>query len=238
VWASVGASVGASVRDSVWDSVWASVGASVGDSVWASVGDSVYGQHDANWLGFYDYFKNELKLETQTEKLAGLWLVAQNAGWFLPRANLCWISERHSTCKLKNGRIHSDTGPAIAYPDGFAIYGLNGVCVPRWLVDTAWNKIDCKKILEEKNAEIRREIVRKVGIERACDQLHAKSIDKQGDYDLLMLDLQDGRTRPYLKMLNPSVGTYHIEGVAPEIKTVERALNWRNQTTEKPLILT
>jgi len=52
------------------------------------------------------------------------------------------------------------------------------------------------------------------------------------------LNLDDNRKRPYLKMLNPSIGTYHIEGVPQEINTVEKALNWRNEDVENPFILT
>ena len=241
---SVGDSVRASVRASVGDSVWASVWDSVGDSVRASVGDSVgdsaYGQHDASWLGFYDYFSNVLRLEKQTEKLKGLWIISQNAGWFLPHENICWVSERHDVCKLKNGGIHSEVGPAIHYPDGFSIWALNGVRVPQMLVETPSEKLDAKLILEEKNAEVRREIVRKIGVERVCQKLDAKCISKSVDgmYELLLLDLGDGRNRPYLKMRNPSISTYHIEGVPPEIKTVEQALNWRNGMEGSPLVLT
>lgn len=64
----LGDSVGDSVRDSVGASVWASVW----NSVWASVGASGYGQHDANWIGFYDFFRSACKLEAQTEKLLGI----------------------------------------------------------------------------------------------------------------------------------------------------------------------
>ena len=226
----------ASVRDSVRDSVGDSVRASVGDSV----GDSAYGQHDASWLGFYDYFSNVLRLEKQTEKLKGLWIISQNAGWFLPHENICWVSERHDVCKLKNGGIHSEVGPAIHYPDGFSIWALNGVRVPQMLVETPSEKLDAKLILEEKNAEVRREIVRKIGVERVCQKLDAKCISKSVDgmYELLLLDLGDGRNRPYLKMRNPSISTYHIEGVPPEIKTVEQALNWRNGMEGSPLVLT
>jgi hypothetical protein len=243
VGASVRASVGDSVRASVWASVWASVRASVGASVWASVGDSVgascYGQHDANWLGFYDYFRNVLHLENQTEKLIGLIMIAKNANWFIPHQNICWVSERHDICKLNGqGKIHCDGGPAIHYPDGFSIWGLNGVRVAKEIAETPAEKLDAAIILKEKNAEVRREIVRKIGIERVCFKLNAICIDKQGEYELLMLNLGDNRNRPYLKMLNPSIGVYHIEGVHPDCTTVEKALNWRNQTEQKPFILT
>jgi hypothetical protein len=228
----------ASVRASVWDLVRDSVRDSVGDSVRASVRDSVYGQHDAHWLGFYDYFNNVLKLEKQTEKLHGLWILAKSAGWAIPYENICWVSERHNICKLNNrGVIHSENGPAIAYPDGFEIYALNGVRIKKELVDTPAEKLDPHILLEEKNAEVRREIVRKIGVERVCLKLNAKNIDNYGYYDLLLLDLGDGRQRPYLKMRNPSLGIYHIEGVPPEIKTVKEALNWRNQTAKNPEIL-
>ena len=154
VWDSVGdsvwASVGASVRDSVWASVWASVrasvwasvGDSVRDSVWASVGDSVgasvgdsgYGQHDANWLAFYDFFMEVCKLEQETNKLSGIWKVSKNAGWYLPHENICWVSERHNKLNRDDrGRLHNEHGMALQYPDGWGIYALHGVRFPEEL---------------------------------------------------------------------------------------------------------
>jgi len=80
--------------------------------------------------------------------------------------------------------------------------------------------------------------VRKIGIERVCQKLNSKVIGTHEDYELLLLTLADNLKRPYLKMKNKSTGTYHIEGVPPEIKTVEEALNYRNSTEERPFILT
>ena len=139
VWDSVGNSVRDSVRDSVRnsvgdsvrDSVRNSVGDSVRDSVWDSVGDSVYGQHDAAWLAFYKYFHDEVGLTEQTEKLSGLWMLAKSAGWALPHQNICWVSERHNILERdERGRLHSMSGPACAYPDGWGIYAVHGVPRP------------------------------------------------------------------------------------------------------------
>ena len=56
-----------------------------------------------------------------------------------------------------------------------------------------------------------------------------RSLDKRGDYQLLSIDLGNGVTDArFLKMINPSVGVFHLEGVEPGIATVEQALNWRN----------
>jgi len=111
------------------------------------------------------------------------------------------------------------------------------VRVSREIAETPAKELDPKLILKEKNAEVRREIVRKVGVERVCEKLGAKCIDRQDTYELLMLDLGDGRSRPYLKMRNPSIGIYHIEGVHPDCNTVEKALNFRNGRSESPVTL-
>jgi hypothetical protein len=76
----------------VGDSVWASVRASVRASVWASVGAvraSVYGQHEAGWLAFHEYFCDVCGLPEQTQKLCGIWKVAQSANWWLPHEKTC-----------------------------------------------------------------------------------------------------------------------------------------------------
>jgi len=232
------------MSDSVWDSVRAPLGislrravpASVRISVQDSVRDSVWGQHDAHCLGFFEYFNLICNLTEQTKKLEGLWTIAKNAGWFLPHEKICWVSERHNICKLNNrGVIHCDGGPAIQYPDKFSIWALNGVKVSPEIAETPAQELDCKLLVTERNAEVRREIVRKIGVERICKDLKAKIVDTEKDYELLSLDLGD-RIRPYLKMKNPSIGVYHIEGVHPDCKTVKDAIMFRNglKTFEQP----
>ena len=44
--------------------------------------------------------------------------------------------------------------------------------------------------------------------------------------------------RPYLKMTNPSIGVFHVEGVHPDCTTVDQALEFRNGTKVKPTVLT
>lgn len=138
----------------------------------------------------------------------------------------------------KDGRLHKDLGPAVVWADGTREYYFNGVRIFKKLAETPAEQLDPRSILTERNAEVRREIVRKIGIERICYMLHAKVVDRKGNYELLLLELNDGRTRPYLKMKNPSIGVYHIEGVPLGIQTVEQALSWRNQCEEEPVALT
>jgi hypothetical protein len=119
---------------------------------------------------------------------------------------------------------------AVKYRDGWGVHALNGVRVPEWIVMTPAEKIDCHEFSKISNAEVRREFVRKVGVERLMVKLGSKMLDKQGDYELHSIPL-GGRTGdwPYLKMLNPSIGVWHVEAVSKKCDTVEKALNFRNQ---------
>jgi hypothetical protein len=171
------------------------------------------------WLPFVEAFA------------AGLWLfwIASTEVIALARPRLHMDAEQ----------LHAVEGPAVSWPEGEEQYFfLNGVHVPSEIVETSARQLEPRLLLKERNVQVRREIVRKIGIERVCEALEAECLDRQGNYELLLLDLQDGRTRPFLKMKNPSIGVYHIEGVAPECRTVAEALAWRNQSDVPPTVLT
>ena len=235
VWASVGDSVRASVRASVWDSVRASVRASVWDSVWASVrdsvgdsvGDSVYGQHEAYWLSFYNYFAEVCGLTKETAKIAGLIQLAQSAGWLLPYKNFCFVSERHNVLKRDpRGRLHCDDGIALAYPDGWGIYALHGVRVKPEYVLTPAAELKPETILAENNAEVRMALIRKVGLERLVS--YGAELNVWGEYKLLdMKQLMGNQKALYLLMHNPSTGVWHLEGVPNDCTSVKEALHRR-----------
>ena len=144
---------------------------------------------------------------------------------------------------MKNERLHCESGPALSFRDGFEIYKLNDVTVPKELVMTPWNEIDVKKWMAEPNVEIRREVLRKVGNEKVMKDLGAILLDSKaniigGPYELYTLELGEGIKTNALKMLNPSIGVYSIENVPPECTTVEQALAFRNDTAELPITLT
>lgn len=112
--------------------------------------------------------------------------------------------------------------------------------VPIWVADKVKSAVglEPKDMLRSRNAEVRKEIIKRVGMERILYSLKAKIIDKKGltlfdgnvpeNYELLLLDLGDGRRRPFLKMLNPSVPEcWHVEAVHPACQTIQDALNYR-----------
>ena len=245
VHASVLASVRASVRDSVLASVRDSVHASVRDSVRDSVHDSVLasvyarcdwwfgnGQHDAPWCAYLNFFREAAGLITQTDHAEPHREIVESAGWFSPYQQICWIAERHRRLRLnQRGQLHSHDGMAVEYPDGWGVWEWNGVRVDEQIIlqpDT----LTPEQIATETNAQVRQVMVERVGIERVCQMFKAQCLDKRGEYELLALNLGDGRIRPYLKMVNSSVGCFHVEGVHPNCKTVQQAINWRGGNQE------
>ena len=103
--------------------------------------------------------------------------------------------------------------------------------MPKSLVETPAEKISPVRVLQEKNVDIRRELIRKIGMERMLAELPHETISVRGNYELLSVRLSDEMpSARYLKMVNPSIGCFHLEGVAPECGTVEQALNWRNSS--------
>lgn len=179
-----------------------------------------YVYHLDKWLPFVTAFE------------AGLWCF-----WITPTEVIALPRPRLELNAAK--QLHCDNGPAVHWDASEQqFFFLNDVHVPRKIVATAASELDPHLLLQEQNTEVRREIVRKIGIERVCEVLKAQCLDRRGNYELLLLDLQDGRTRPFLKMKNPSIGVFHIEGVAPDCRTVAEALAWRNQSEVPPSVLT
>lgn len=160
--------------------------------------------------------------------------LAKEGGWFYPYKNICVISERPLEIHMNGTGIHKDGGPAIRYSDDFSVWALHGVRVPRWLAETASDKLDSAAILKLTNAQQRAEGIRKIGINRMLELLKTEVIHQFKDYDLLTIEFEGRRIGPYLKMLNPSTGQIHVEGVGEanggidsSIKTCQEALAWR-----------
>jgi len=192
---------------------------------------------DGHWwtpyLAFAEYNKEVEKFTpAQKTEYELLWdLTAVDV--IYPFDDYCIMSQKPIRFEVNaENQLHSETGKAIEYADGFGFYVLNGVHVPEWLVMTPAEQIPSSKITEEKNVEIRREIVRKIGIEKMLVDLGAEVLNKDAfnghEYELLKFGIKVNNTYPvYLKMKNPSIHVYHVEEVDPKCKTVRDAINFR-----------
>ena len=195
----------------------------------------ISGQPDSLVFAVYDMYMELTKLDECRPTFEILKDFVTNVGMFIPGPDICWVCDRLERFSLnREGFVHADMGPAVRYPDGWASWVMNRVVVPRWLAETRDTELDPRLLVVLRNAEWRREFVRKIGIDRICYKLGAKVVDKEEPmYELLQLEVGNGRTWTYLKMENASLpGTWHAEGVPNETKTVREAIMFRNGLSE------
>lgn len=203
-----------------------------------------YGQYYASWMGYYSYFHDVFGFKAQDDDFFKLIQdIIIHTHWIIPLDTHCIISERPLFISLDaEGRLHADEKPAIKYKDDFSIWSLHGVRVSREIVETPADELDPELVIKEQNVEVRKAIVEKIGIENVISKLGAESIEKKGDvYELLNFKIANRDFCPYLKMKNPSTGSWHIEDVHPSCDTIEKALAFRNDNTgdyKEPVILT
>lgn len=93
-------------------------------------------RHELSWLAAYDFLRDVLELETETEALRGLTLLAGNVGWLALHERTCWLAERpRLLCGDARDRLHNASGPALRFADGWSFWAWRGVEVPRWIIE-------------------------------------------------------------------------------------------------------
>jgi len=188
---------------------------------------------DAGWLSFYDYF-NRVGVINH----AGLnkYLAYARSGVFYSifRNDYAILCSRPVHIKRdENHRLHADGAPAILWGDGWSQYYLHGVCVSAEYALTPAEKLDLKLVLTEKNADIQRELIRKVGPERLLIKTGAKELDAWQDpntafrYRLMEMVIGDNIRRRYLYFQHASMpGIFYAKPVPPETEKAFHARAW------------
>jgi len=186
-----------------------------------------YGFHDAYWLGFFEFFRNELGIES-TKKLDGLMDLAHHCGWVSFYDDCVVFQDRPVSVKFdEQGRTHSETGPAILYGDGFGVYIWHGVRIPDGWIEKK-SELTAKVALTWPNIEQRRCACEILGWARILEDLQSKVIDEDGDPQigtLLEVDLPEIGKEKFLKVQCGTGRTFAIP-VPPEMKTALEANAW------------
>lgn len=160
--------------------------------------------------------------------------VAASAGPWWALEGLAIVSERPLVATLDpRGRLHSESGPAIAWPDGTAIWAWHGVAVPSSVV-TDPQLITVDAIRAEANVEVRRVMIERLGWERIVRDGGAELIDQDATGKLWELsrttDWSWNRAR-FVEVINSTPepdGTRHhyFIRVPPEMRTAKQAVAW------------
>jgi hypothetical protein len=186
------------------------------------------GQHEVSWIAHCQWARDAegYGFRAEENEMLDAWIaIAESCGWWLPLEYGCLVCERPERIEVSGaGLPHCAVGPAVRFRDSFAVWALNGVAVPQWLVEMPAEEMDPGRVTQISDAGIRGEFVKKVGVERICSALNAKCADKEGDCELLLLEGGDGRGHPFLKMPDTSSGGWHMEAVEASCRTVREGL--------------
>jgi len=241
----IGGNIGDNIRDNLWNNIKDNIRVNIRDNLWNNIRANTkttttccWAQHDINWIAYFLYYlRYGLLVYDKNFEVIGQWFrLAQSAGWCYTFENTVFVCEKPNELHLnREGRLHKDLGPALKYSDDYCLWMLNGVRVPQWLVEKRDTEIDASKIVEIDNVDVRREFIRKVGIDRIVYKLGAKTIDTKTyniggyelPYQLLEIDIR-GTKYKALKMQNPSLSeVWHVEFVPDSCKSVLDAWNFR-----------
>lgn len=238
------------IKLDVWLQIWSRVSVEAGSYIGKQITSVIkgmtklfsHGSHCADWLGVYDYLWQELELRcvSSMEPLFGL---AVNCGWWLVHYDdlgeyVVIVSEKPEEVHLRLGQLHREDGPSIGFRDHMYFWHLNGVRVPKKIVETPAQEIPLTWWLDEPAPRRRQVIEQKIGAERIMGELDTEEIHQgvipigstEHFYRLLQLNLPDRRIRRALRMVNPSTGEIHTEWVPREVNSVQEAMAWRNGT--------
>jgi hypothetical protein len=201
-----------------------------------------YGTHDASWLSFFDYFNKVCGIETPS--LAGLKELGQCSGWWWPFENAVVLSELPTEIHLDDEhRLHNPEGQALSYPDGFGIMSWHGVRVPDDLILDP-GSYTATRVVNEKNAEIRRCMIEHLGVAILEDAGSVISEDTQGV--LLKVEMEEDEDMMLVKVLNSTpekTGEKKIYflRVPPDITTPTEGIAWtfeKNADQYNPVLQT
>ena len=186
------------------------------------------------WCGWYEYGKS-IGVQFDADKYDLFINFNSEVSFIIPYKGVVFISEKPVEICWKGQNLHNDNGLAVRYSDNYGLYCLNGIKVPQWLVETPTEKIDPALALKEENADVQREIIRKVGAERMLKSCNAKTLDEFNDprggmgcnYKLMSMEVGERIRRKYLYFEHASMpGIVYAKPVPPEVNKALHARAW------------
>ena len=188
-----GAPPGHIVEATVWESLQTTLIDGVAQPIRRLINRSVgaiswYGQHEAHRFAAYDAFSRH-RLVTfhpdDNDVLDLFTAITASTGWWWALPEVCVMAERPiavHTEPIPGGyhgerRPHHEDAPAIEFSDGLCLFSIHGTVVPRWVVTDP--TID--RIWDERNVEIRRTAIERIGWDAYIDAAGFTLIDTAHD---------------------------------------------------------
>jgi hypothetical protein len=253
--------VDGAVRGAVGDAIDGAVGDAVDGAVGDAVGRRVLSEIARAWpydirgqfgvgrwrrgASYTSFFREVCKLELDGD----LWdrgraheATAESGCWWWPHLRFVMVSERPLEIHRElvdparsrgwgSHRLHRDDGPAVVWPDGWGVWSVHGVRVPRQVVESP-DSLTVAQISAEQNAEVRRIMVDRFGAERYLREAGATLVDEDVEWGKLWrLEQRDDEPLVMVEVINSTPEpdgtnkTYCLR-VPPTMRTARAAVAW------------
>jgi hypothetical protein len=184
-----------------------------------------------DWLAAYDFFGRACRVEA-IERLHGLMELTRSAGWWWwPARGAAVLSERPDEMHMdEQGRLHSARGPAVIYPDGWALWAWHGVRVPRAVIENP-ESLPAREVLAEPDVEVRRIMIDRVGPERLVRDGGAHRVAEDEAGILWRLDLAEDEPLVCVEVTDATRGPdtafrRYLLRVPPDVRSPREAVAW------------
>ena len=193
-------SVRGAVRDAVGGAVHGAVHGVI-RSAWANILGGQFWVSGWYWgVAWTSFFREvcDLALDGNLwDRARAYETTMESACWWWPHRDFVIVSERPSVINREladlerprgwgSHRLHCEDGPAVGFPDGWGVWAWHGTRVPQFVIE-APETITIDQVRKEKNAEVRRAMVERMGWENFCaaakmklihvDELHSRFPD-------------------------------------------------------------
>lgn len=157
--------------------------------------------------------------------------LTRSCGWVWWHENVVAISDRPSAIhRDEQGRLHNESGPSIAYRDGWALHHWHGVPVQPSVIERP-ETITAEQVEKEENAEVRRVLVTRMGMEKYITESRLKPV-RSDDFGVLYRKEQEGdEPLVVVKVVNStpepdgSKKDYWLR-VPPDVRSAREAVAW------------
>jgi hypothetical protein len=185
----------------LYESISGSYHKYVGGQFWA--GGWYWGS--PSWVG---YFREVCGLDLGDEMTARAIAYAgivESACWWWPHPEFVMVCERPTHIdRDAQGRLHSETRQAIAWPDGWGLHRIHGVAVPAYVVEHP-EQITIALIDAETNDEVRRIMVDRYGAERFIRDSGARRVQQDKYGTLYVRPFDGGLPATFVHLVNSTV---------------------------------
>ena len=198
-----------------------------------AAGDLRFAPASLDWLPFFQYLLPKMPSipvgPTNLKRLSAFLALYEHGFCYLFIGGLCFICEKPIVFKQDEiGRLHSESGPALYFPDGQQVYSWHGTTVPRDLIELP---ITVGRINTQWNAELRRVMIDRYGMAKYLKDAGAVKVHEDECGILYRKEFADDEPLVMVKVKNSSPepdGSFrdYFLRVPPHIATAREAVAW------------